>query len=274
MTIHDCDICNFAAPSILCGVHTLNYGVVRELFQCQEPWGDIIYDAELEVLENETSEEKAVRAAREMAEDAMRAKSIMTYSVDLRKKLYTNQTTGLAPIRFGRHCKKERYHGESCPNKMLQSTSACDPTHGCGCRLHNERKGACSFVHADEEAEMVALFGNFGMKMLDDKPFITMLFKTDCLKEKAKANPAARYMLEKEVRALEMETDAIEFRFKGEQKRCKLWQIVNANGSVSYSKTSPDNDSYSAKSSGRSSTGKPPAHNNKKFFNTTDNSAW
>lgn len=266
MTI--CDICDFAAPSICCGHHSLMSGIVRELHQAMlsgQSWGDIIYDAELDTLENMSASEKAALEAKKVAEEMARAKGLTQYSVDLRKKLYTNQTTGLAPIRFGRHCKKERYHGETCPNKMLASTASCDPKHGCGCRLHNERKGACSFVHANEEAEMIGVFASFGMKMLDDKPFINMLIKMDNLKEKAKANPAARYVLEKEARALEMETDAIEMRFKNDQKRCKLWQTVNANGTVSYTNSPPEHDGYSAKSSGRSSTsnasyGKPPVH--------------
>jgi hypothetical protein len=258
-------------------------GVVKELHQSMlggQSWGNIICDEEDEALEKMSDVEKAALEVKKAADEVERKEGVMQYSVDLRKKLYTNQTTGLANRRFNRHCKKERYHGEMCPNKALLSTVSCNPKYGCGCKLHKERKGACSFVHADEENEMASLFMNFGMKILDDKPFIATLFKMDKLKEKANANPAARYVLEKEARALEMETDAIEMRFKREQ-RC-VWVIVNANNTVSYSRTPPDTDGYSAKSSGRSSTSSDKQQTssgkqqtpNKMLFKKSDNSAW
>lgn len=275
-----CDICDFAGASVRCSTHPLTFGVVKELHHAilgGQFWGNIVYEEEVEMLASMSVAQKAALEVKKAAEEQLRAEKIAHYSVDKRKKLYTNQTTGLAPIRFGRHCKKERYHGEMCPNKLLASTTSCDPKYGCGCRLHKERKGACSFVHADEEDEMVSIFANFGMKILDDKPMIDMLIKMDQMKEKAKANPAARYVLEKEARELEMETDAIEMRFKNEQRRCKLWQIVNANGTVSYTNVQPDSDAYSAKSSGHSSNsggGKLSTHNNAFFKKTTDNGSW
>ena len=271
-------MCDYAAPRFRCTRHPLMTGVVKELHQSMlggQSWGNIICDEEDDALENMSGAEKAALEVKKVAEEVERKEGIMQYSVDLRKKLYTNQTTGLANRRFNRHCKKERYHGEMCPNKALPSTASCDPKYGCGCKLHKERKGACSFVHADEELEMVSLFTGFGIKILDDKPFIATLFKMDKLKEKAIVNPAARYVLEKEARALEMETDAVEMRFKREQ-RC-VWVIVNANNTVSYSRTPPDSDGYSAKSSGRSSTSSGKQQQsapNKMLFNKSDNSAW
>ena len=271
-----CDTCDYAAPRFRCARHPLMTGVVKELHQSMlggQSWGNIICDEEDEVLEKMSSVEKASLEVKKVAEEVERKEGIMKYSVDLRKKLYTNQTTGLASRRFNRHCKKERYHGASCPNKMLLGTASCNPAYGCGCSLHKERKGACSFVHADEEADMTSIFKGFGLKMLDDKPFIATLFKMDCCKEKANTNPASRYMLEKEARALEMETDAAEMRFKKEQ-RC-VWVIINPNNTVTYSKTPPDNDNHSTKSSGRSTgSGGSSAHHHQWTPKKTDNSAW
>lgn len=275
-----CDICDFAGASIGCAIHPMMGGknkmaqMVKDLHQAMlggQSWGNIICDAEEEVLASMSAAQKAELEIKKIADEKLRAEKVTHYAIDKRKKLYTNQTTGLAPIRFGRHCKKERYHGELCRNKMMASTASCDPKHGCGCRLHNERKGACSFVHDDEEEEMAILFKNNGMKMLDDKAFIAKLIKIDQLKEKANANPNARYVLEKEMRALEIETNVMEDRFKAEQRKSKLWQTVNANGTVSYSRTQPDSDGHSSRSSGQGSTDKQ-RHNT--FFKKADNSVW
>jgi hypothetical protein len=240
MTI--CDICDFAGASIRCSVHPLNYGMVKELHQGMlggQNWGNIICDAEEEALEKMSVAEKAALEKKKAAEEAARQKNIVSYTVNLRKKLYTS-ADGIAKRKFNRMCKKERYAG--------------------GCYLHNEKHGSCSFVHTDERSRYEAIFGGFDMKMVDDASFFTLLKKADA------ASGDVKYKMEKEC-------DMMEMRLKKEA-RCLFVTGVDAKGELTFVKTNPEHhcDGHSSHSGG-SKTRQPVE---KVFWQqkSSDNSAW
>lgn len=108
MTINDCDTCCFAAPSIRCGVHTLNSGVVRELHQAMLQgisWGDIIYEAEQEALAAETPEQKAERQLKVEKQTEQTADSLKEYQLKKLAALNTDAKTGSLKHKSGRCCR-------------------------------------------------------------------------------------------------------------------------------------------------------------------------
>jgi hypothetical protein len=217
MTI--CDVCDYAAPSIRCGQHPLNTGVVRELHQSMlggQGWGNIIYDQDEEVLENMSAAEKAALETKKAKEEMERTKGLVDYTVNMRKKLYTG-TDGVAKRKFTRMCKKERYEG--------------------GCYLHNEKHGSCSFVHKDERSRYDAIFAGLGMKMVDDVSYFAMLSKAD------KASGDVKWKMEREC-------DAMEQSLKKEA-RCIFVTGVDATGELTFVKTNPEySDTRSSQSGG------------------------
>jgi hypothetical protein len=214
-----CDICDYAAARIRCVQHPLMSSVVRDLHQSMlggQSWGNIICDEEDYVLENMSVAEKAVLEAKKVKEEAERAKGLVDYAVNLRKKLYTS-ADGVAKRKFTRMCKKERYDG--------------------GCYLHNEKHGSCSFIHKDERSRYDAIFAGFSMKMVDDTTYFTMLSKAD------KASGDVKWKMEKEC-------DAMEQSLKREA-RCIFVTGVDATGELTFVKTNPEySDSRSSHSSG------------------------
>jgi len=92
-------------------------------------WGDSMLEVELKVLSRMTDNQRKALNAKILEEDKAREAGIISYTVDLRKKLYTN-ADGVAKRKFRLPCKREDYTG--------------------GCWLHNEKKGSCSFIHKDE----------------------------------------------------------------------------------------------------------------------------
>jgi len=246
MTI--CDTCDNSGLTIPCSRHFLLGGknkmaqLVKELHQSMldgQSWGNIILDAELEALEKMSTAEKAVLEKKKALEEAERTKSLIDYKVNLRKKLYTS-ADGVAKRKFNRMCKKERYDG--------------------GCYLHNEKHGSCSFIHTDERDTYISIFSGFGMKMVDDSIYISLLKKADA------ASGDLKFKMEKDC-------DAMEMTLKKEA-RCLFVTGVDATGSLTFMKTNPEysdnrsgNSGKSQQNSGRSNT---PRWNNK----ITDNSAW
>jgi hypothetical protein len=253
MTI--CDTCDFAAPSIRCGHHSLMSGIVRELHQAMlsgQSWGDILYDAEMDALEMMSAAEKATLEKKKAAEEVERKKSVVDYTVSLRKKLYTS-ADGLAKRKFNRMCKKERYDG--------------------GCFLHNEKHGACSFIHTDERATYMPIFASFGMKMVDDAAYFTLLKKADA------ASGDVKWKMEKDC-------DAMEQTLKREA-RCLFVTGVDATGNLIFMKSNPEHSDSRSNSSGgshpnsaRSSNGfrgqplLPAPQSTRYWAQKTDNSAW
>jgi hypothetical protein len=150
-------------------------------------------------------------------------------------------------------CKKERYDG--------------------GCFLHNEKHGACSFIHKDERKHYEAIFAGFGMKMVDDSSYMALLKKADA------ASGDVKFKMEKEC-------DAMEQSLKKEA-RCLFVTGVDATGNLTFVKTNPEHSDSRSNSSGgshpnsaRSSNGfrgQPllPAPQSTRFWaQKTDNSAW
>ena len=108
MTINDCDICCFAAPSIRCGVHTLNHGVVRELHQAMMDgtlWGDVLYEEEQERLAAETPGEKAARLQKLEKQEEQTADSLKEYQLKKLAALNTDAKTGSLKHKSGRCCR-------------------------------------------------------------------------------------------------------------------------------------------------------------------------
>ena len=247
MTI--CETCDYAGATIKCSKHTLMYGVVKELHHAVlggQSWGNIVYEAEMEALEMMSAAEKAALAAKKEAEEVERKKGIVDYTVGLRKKLYTS-ADGLAKRKFNRMCKKERYDG--------------------GCFLHNEKHGACSFIHTDERATYVPIFASFGMKMVDDASYFTLLKKADAASGDVKIK-------------MEREVDAMEMCLKKEA-RCLFVTGVDATGNLTFSKTNPEYDCGRSSHSGHSHPNSARSNNsfrgqqpNAQWFKKNDNSAW
>ena len=243
-----CDTCDYAAPRFRCPLHPLTWGVVKELHQSIQPWGDIICDEEDEVLEKMSSTEKAALEVKKAAEEVEWKKDIVTYEVNKRKMLYTN-TDGLAKRKFNRMCKKERYEG--------------------GCYLHNEKHGSCSFIHKDERERYASIFAGFSMRMVDDVSYFALLAKAD------KATGDLKWKMDKEC-------DAMEQVLKREA-RCIFVAGVDALGELTFVKTNPEFNDGRSSHSGGSQPNSARGHQNQKQKpmqnaswqqKKTDNSAW
>uniref|UniRef100_A0A6C0D7Z5 Uncharacterized protein n=1 Tax=viral metagenome TaxID=1070528 RepID=A0A6C0D7Z5_9ZZZZ len=225
--------------------------LVKELHQGMldgQFWGNIILDAETEAFEKMSSAEKAALAAKKTLEEVERNKNVIDYKVNLRKKLYTS-ADGVAKRKFNRMCKKERYDG--------------------GCYLHNEKHGSCSFVHKDERSHYEEVFASFGIKMVDDAAYITLLKKADA------ATADVKWKMEKDC-------DAMEMTLKKEA-RCIFVTGVDATSNLTFAKMNPEySDTRSSHSNGsqpNSARGNgfrnKPLQQNPRFLNQkTDNSAW
>ena len=214
-----CDTCDYAAPRFRCPRHPLMTGVVKELHQSMlggQSWGNIICDEEDDALENMSGAEKAALEAKKAAEELQHKKDVVKYEVNKRKMLYTN-TDGLAKLKFNRMCKKERYEG--------------------GCHLHNDKHGACSFIHKDERSRYETIFAGFSMRMVDDASYFVLLAKAD------KAVGDLKWKMDKEC-------DAMEQVLKREA-RCIFVSGVDAMGELKFTKTNPEfNDGRSSHSGG------------------------
>ena len=215
-----CDTCDYAAPRFRCPLHPLMTGVVKELHQSMlggQSWGNIICDEEDEVLEKMSGAEKAALEAKKAAEEIQRKKDMVKYEVNKRKMLYTN-TDGLAKRKFNRMCKKERYEG--------------------GCHLHNDKHGACSFIHKDERSRYEAIFAGFSMRMVDDAAYFALLGKAD------KAVGDLKWKMDKDC-------DAMEQSLKREA-RCIFVTGVDAMGELTFTKNNPEHSDSRSSHSGNS----------------------
>ena len=215
-----CDTCDYAAPRFRCPRHPLMTGVVKELHQSMlggQSWGNIICDEEDEVLEKMSGAEKAALEAKKAAEEIQRKKDMVKYEVNKRKMLYTN-TDGLAKRKFNRMCKKERYEG--------------------GCHLHNDKHGACSFIHKDERSRYEAIFAGFSMRMVDDAAYFALLGKAD------KAVGDLKWKMDKDC-------DAMEQSLKREA-RCIFVTGVDAMGELTFTKNNPEHSDSRSSHSGNS----------------------
>ena len=131
-----CDTCDFAAPSIRCGRHRLNTGIVRELHQAMmdgKMWGDVEYEWEQEKIYNETAVERAQRELNAKMEE-------MKHAVELRKrreeKYINNCTGGLMKLNRPMPCK---YVNEP------ETVDKFGVKWEAGCQHH--KKGICPYLH-------------------------------------------------------------------------------------------------------------------------------
>lgn len=107
MTI-SCDICCFAAGSIRCGEHILNYGVVRELHQAilgGGLWGDILYEEEQEAIAAEAPAETAARLMKVEKQDEKTADNLKEYHLQQLVRQHTDTKTGVLKHKTGRCCR-------------------------------------------------------------------------------------------------------------------------------------------------------------------------
>ena len=107
-----------------------------------EMWGDLIYRKDMEAEARLTPAEKKAKEAKMALQLIADKQESIKYSVDKHIKLYTG-ATGLSTKKFNTPCNKEHMEG--------------------GCWTHNERPGACSFVHSEEEAYYTPIFASFGV---------------------------------------------------------------------------------------------------------------
>ena len=131
-----CDICDFAAPSIRCGCHTLMSGVVRELHQAMMDgkfWGDIEYEWEQDRLETETPQQKAERMLKAQLEEMKRAEGIRK----AREEKYVNRCTG-GLMKLNRPMPCKYVHEPATVDKFGIKWEA-------GCQHH--KKGICPYLH-------------------------------------------------------------------------------------------------------------------------------
>lgn len=141
-----CDICDFAAPSIRCGCHTLNCGIVRELHQAMMDgkfWGDIEYDWEQDRLDAETPEQKAQRFLKAQLEQLQRAEGIRK----AREEKYVNKNTG-GLMKLNR----------PMPCKYVNEPATVDQwgvKWEAGCQHH--KKGICPYLHPNQQGYEEAL---------------------------------------------------------------------------------------------------------------------
>ena len=108
MTINDCDICCYAAPSIGCGVHKLNYGVVRELHQAMMDgslWGDILYEEERAAIAAETPEQTVERLLKVEVAAEKNADGLKEYHLKKLVSINTDAKTGDLKRNTGRCCR-------------------------------------------------------------------------------------------------------------------------------------------------------------------------
>lgn len=108
MTINDCDMCRWAPSTFNCSIHTLNYGVVRELNKDMlrgNSWGNIIYYAEQELIACETAEQKVERLMKIDKQDEQTADNLKEYQLKKLASLNINTKTGDLKRKVGRCCR-------------------------------------------------------------------------------------------------------------------------------------------------------------------------
>jgi hypothetical protein len=131
-----CDTCDFAAPSIRCGRHYLNSGIVRELHQAMmdgKMWGDVEYDWAQEKIDNETAIERAQRELNAKMEE-------MKYAAELRQRReekYVNKGTG-GLMKLNRPMPCKYVNEPETVDKFGVKWEA-------GCQHH--KKGICPYLH-------------------------------------------------------------------------------------------------------------------------------
>ena len=141
-----CDICDFAAPSIRCGCHTLISGVVRELHQAMMDgkfWGDIEYEWEQDRLETETPQQKAERMLKAQLEEMKRAEGIRK----AREEKYVNRCTG-GLMKLNRPMPCKYVNEPATVDKFGVKWEA-------GCQHH--KKGICPYLHPGQQGYEEAL---------------------------------------------------------------------------------------------------------------------
>lgn len=239
MTIK-CEICDFGDLTAKCSRHPLNGGrsstaqLVKQMHQATifggGLWGNMIWEAEQTALARMSAADKAALEAKKAAEEAERKKNIIAYQVNKRKQLYTT-ADGLAKRKYNRMCKRERYDG--------------------GCIVHNEKHGACSFVHKDERPQYETIFASFGMKMVDDAAYLMLRAKVDTVAGEVKIK-------------MKSDCDAMEEKLKREM-RCLFIKGVDATGNLVFERSDKDD---------KSSRSTPTDRKDGWFTVKKDNGAW
>lgn len=139
-----CDTCDYSAPSICCGKHTLMGGIVRELHQAMMDgkfWGDIEYDWAMERLEEETPEQKAQRELKAKMEEMKRAAELRR----IIEEKHVNKNTGKV-MKINRVC-----HHIDRPASIDQWGIKWEA----GCQRH--KTGLCCALHPGEPGYEQAL---------------------------------------------------------------------------------------------------------------------
>lgn len=131
-----CDTCDYAAPSIRCGLHRLNTGIVRELHQAMmdgKMWGDVEYDWAQERIYNETAIERAQRELNAKMEEMKHAAELRLR----REEKYVNKCTG-GLMKLNRPMPCKYVNEPETVDKFGVKWEA-------GCQHH--KKGICPYLH-------------------------------------------------------------------------------------------------------------------------------
>ena len=131
-----CDTCDFAAPSIRCGRHRLNTGIVRELHQAMMDgkfWGDVEYDWAQEKIYNETAVERAQRELNAKMREMKDAAELR----QRREEKYVNKGTG-GLMKLNRPMPCKYVNEPETVDKFGVKWEA-------GCQHH--KKGICPYLH-------------------------------------------------------------------------------------------------------------------------------
>ena len=149
MTISiDCDVCDDygVCSGIVCPEHRIwTTGYAAELDDALDGgacWGDIVLRDEKAVLSLLSPAEIAKRTLAAAAADASVMAGVKNYEIAKKKALYTT-ADGVSKRKFNLPCKKQAYDG--------------------GCWLHTDKKGACSFIHTEEEPFYNGVFKMLGV---------------------------------------------------------------------------------------------------------------
>ena len=143
----ECDMCYEyqRCTSDKCTKHTLLDGNVKEFAEAMRNgrlWGDIIYEEEKKVIENETEDEKKKRLHAKAVEERK--------SLDSLKENILNKNHVRNCVKHGNKYVLKHKFTKGCENLELPDEVLSDGSkYPGGCWAHQE--GVCPFMHPDEK---------------------------------------------------------------------------------------------------------------------------
>jgi hypothetical protein len=188
--------------------------MISEVYGYTETWATETENYEAQRQAAMTAAEKAALAAKKAAaekamEEKLAADKAAADAQKTAQRLRDYANGGVSKSKGARRCKGECYEG--------------------GCDVRKMHSNGCSFIHEDELQTYTGIFACFGIKMVDDAEFLSLVKLCDKTED-----PIKRNQMKREIKMLD---EQIKMQMKGRW----LWVTgMDEKGGMRFSRSNPE----------------------------------